>query len=153
MTVDQLRALIEAAAADLVERTDRPHPVTVVLPLEGATKVISLDGFPDDDEARHDALSVLAAREMVPANASCFGFISEATGPGGEDLLVAVYGARQRGGHVTAALVDDDGLGDFLPAEPLEPTAMPFLRPLQHAADTATPPSEGGTGGLPITSG
>ena len=153
MTLDQLHLLIEEAARGVVERTDRPHPVTVVLPLEGATKVITLDGFPDDDTARHDALSVLAARQMVPANAACFGFLAEATGPQGEDLLVAVYGARQRGGYVTAAVLDESGLGEFAPAEPLEPTAMPFLQPLQHAVDTASPPPSAGPaseGGLPI---
>jgi hypothetical protein len=153
VTLDQLRALVEEAARDLVERTGRPHPVTVVLPLEGATRVVQLDGFPDDDAARHDALSVLAARQMVPANAACFGFLAEASGPQGEDLLVAVYGARQRGGYVTAALIDAGGLGAFAPAEPLEPTAMPFLRPLQHAVDTAAPPDPAGGPGLPLLPG
>lgn len=148
MTLDQLQLLIEEAARNLVDRTDRPHPVTVVLPLEGSTKVITLDGFPDEDAARHDALSVLAARQMVPVNAACFGFLAEATGPQGQDLLVAVYGARQRGGFVTAAAIVGDALSDFAPAEPLEPTAMPFLQPLQHAVDTAAPPEQ--SGGLPI---
>jgi hypothetical protein len=148
VTLDQLHLLIEEAARNLVERTDRPHPVTVVLPLEGSTKVITLEGFPDQDDARHEALSVLAARQMVPANAACFGFLAEATGPDGEDLLLAVYGARQRGGYVTAAVIADGQLSDFTPAEPLEPTAMPFLQPLQHAVDTAAPPDQ--TGGLPI---
>jgi hypothetical protein len=139
VTLDELRILVEEAASALVERTDRPHPVTVVVPLPSATKVISLDGFPDDDADRHLALSALAAREMVPAGAPCFGFLAEATGAEGEDLLVIVYGARQRGALVTAAVLDEEGLGPFAPAEPLEPTAMPFIQPLQHAVDTAAP--------------
>lgn len=148
MTIDQLRLLMEEAAKGLVSRTERPHPVTVVIPLEGSTRVISLEGFPDDDVERKEALSILAARQMVPDNASCFGLLAEATGPHGEDLMVVTYGARQRGGFVVAAFIDDEGLGDFTQPESLEPTAMPFLQPLQHAADTAEPAS--GDGGLPI---
>ena len=82
MTVDQLMLLMEEAAKNLVERTDRPHPVTLVLPLEGSTKVTSLEGFPDDEDARKDAMSVFAATQMVPNNAACFGVLAEATGPG-----------------------------------------------------------------------
>ncbi|CAN5318734.1 hypothetical protein BH23ACT9_BH23ACT9_06040 [soil metagenome] len=152
MTIDQLRALMEEAARDLVDRTERPHPTTVVVPLPGSTRVLALEGFPDEDAARKQALSVVAAEHMVPDNAACFGFLAEATGPGGEDLLLVVYGARQRGSHLTAALMTDGGLGDFVPAEPLEATAMPFLQPLQHAADLA-PPAEGAgpdVPGLPI---
>lgn len=150
MTIDQLQALVEEAARDLVARTHRPHPVTVVVPLAGATRVLSLDGFPDDDDARKAALSVVAAQQMVPENAPCFGFLSEATGPGGEDLMVAVYGARQRGSHLTAARIEDGTLGEFAAAEPLEPSAMPFLQPLQHAADLATAEDPAGGQGLPI---
>ncbi|MEE8602276.1 hypothetical protein [Euzebya tangerina] len=153
MTIDQLRMLVEEAAKDLVARTERPHPVTVVLPLEESTKVVALEGFPDEDGARKDALSVLAARQMVPANAACFGFLAEADGPDGQDLLVVVYGARQRGAFLTAAVLDEPaGLGDFAEPEELEPSAMPFLQPLQHAADTAAPPTDAGPG-LPIVSG
>lgn len=155
MTVDQLRMLMQEAAKDLVGRTDRPHPVTVVIPSEESTKVISLEGFPDRDDDRKDALSLIAARQMVPRNAACYGFIAEATGPQGEDLLLVAYGARQRGGQLTAAVIGPQGLGDFAPAEELEPTAMPFLQPLQHAADTANPDAGGGPagGGLPIIAG
>lgn len=152
MTIDQLRALIQEAARDLVDRTERPHPVTVVVPLEGATRMVSIDGFPDDDAARHAVLSAFAADHMVPHNAPCFGLLAEATGPGGEDLLVVVYGARQRGSHLTAAVIEEGALGEFTPAEPLDPGAMPFVQPLQHAADLATAdagPPPGATG-LPI---
>jgi hypothetical protein len=30
-------------------------------------------------------------------------------------------------------------VGEFSPTEQLDAVALPFLRPLQHAADTATP--------------
>lgn len=151
MNIDQLRVLMEEAAANVTERHDRPLPVTVVLPLEGATRVTALDGFPDDDTERKDALSVFAAQHMVPANAACFGLLAEATGPDGEDLLVVVYGARRRGSHVIAAMFDEDGvLTEFTPSEPLENAAMPFVQPLQHAADMAEAPDDPAAGGLPI---
>ena len=158
MTVDQLRILVEQAAGEVVDRHGRPVPVTVVVPLEGSTKVLSLEAFPDDDADRKEALSVLAARQLAPANASCFGFLAEASAPqgavsGGADLLVVVYGARRRGAWVMAAvLTADSDLGEFGEPEVLEPTAMPFLQPLQHAVDLAEPPSQPGQGegGLPI---
>lgn len=149
MTLDQLKLLIGQAAEELAERHDRPLPVTIVVPLEGATRVVSLDAFPDTDGDRKEVLSVFAARHMVPDNAPCFGFLAEATGPDGQDLLVAVYGARRRGSYVMAASLQE-GLSDFTDAEPLEPTAMPYLQPLQHAVDTATSPEDGGAEGLPI---
>jgi hypothetical protein len=152
MTIDQLRALVEEAARDLVARTDRPHPVSIVVPLPDATRVVSLPDFPDDDHDRKQVLSAFAADHMVPAGASCFGFVGEASGPEGEDLLLIVYGARQRGSHLTAALLDADGPGVFAPSEPLEPTAMPFLQPLQHAADLAEATDPAGGEGLPIIS-
>ena len=124
MTLDQLRMLVQKAAEDLVERTERPHPVTVVIPLAGSTQIVGLEAFPDDDADREEVLSVVAARRMVPENASCFGFLAEADGPDGEDLVVVAYGARQRGGFLTAAVLDADGrVGEWVPAEPLEPTA------------------------------
>ena len=151
MNIDQLRVLMEEAAANVTERHDRPLPVTVVLPLEGATRVTALDGFPDDDTERKDALSVFAAQHMVPANAACFGLLAEATGPDGEDLMVVVYGARRRGSHVIAAMFDEDGvLTEFTPSEPLEKTAIPSVHPLQHAADIADAPDDPAAGGLPI---
>lgn len=150
MTLDQLRLLVQEAAAEIANRHDRPLPVTVVLPLEGSTKVLSLDAFPDDDADRKEALSVLAANHMVPANAACFGLLAEATGPDGEDLYLAVYGARRRGALLTAATIGDEGLSEFLDPEPLDPTALPFVQPLQHAADMAEAPDDPASGGLPI---
>lgn len=138
MTLDELRALCEEAARDLVARTGRPHPPTAVLPLPDATKVTTLEGFPEDDVTRHDALSRFAADEMVPRQAPCFGFLAEAVVDDVDVLLVA-YGARGHGTHLMAApLTEGGGLGEFTAPEPLDPAALPFLRPLQHAADTAT---------------
>lgn len=150
MTLDQLKLLVEEAAKEVAARNERPYPVTVVLPLEGSTKVMSLDAFPDDDAERKAAMSVLAARHMVPNNAACFGLIAEATGSDGEDLLLVVYGARRRGGLLTAAVIGPDGLSDFVDPEPLEATALPFVQPLQHAADMAEAPDDPAAGGLPI---
>lgn len=152
MTLEQLQLLVQEAAHQLVGRTERPHPVTVVLPLAGSTRVLSLETFPDDDTDRHELLSRFAAEKMVPVNASCFGLLAEAEAAEGGDLLLVVYGARRRGSFVTAAPLAEDGtLGEFVPAEPLEPTALPFVRPLQHAADLAEADRDDAGGGLPIT--
>lgn len=154
MTIDQLRLLIEEAAREVLVRHGRPAPVTVVLPLEGSTKVLSLEAFPDEDADRKAALSVLAAKQMVPANAACFGFLAEAEDPDGQELLLAIYGARRRGAFVMAATVAEDGsLSEFTEAEPLEPTALPFIQPLQHAADMSEAPDDPSAGGLPIIQG
>lgn len=150
MTLDQLLLVVEEAALHLVRHGTRPYPFTVVVPLEGSTKVMSIAGFPDDDAERSEALSVFAARHLVPANAACFGALAEAIGPRGEDLLMAAYGARRRGSFVTAATLGQGGLGEFATPEPLDPAAMPFLRPLQHAVDLAEQPSTPPGGGLPI---
>lgn len=149
MTVDQLLLVVQEAARNLIQRTTRPYPVALVVPLPGSTKVTSLDGFPDDDDERTDVMSVFAARHLIPDNAACFGMVAEATGADGQDVLVVVYGARRRGSFVTAAMIEQDGLGEFAEPEPLEPTAMPFIQPLQHAVDMAEPASDPG-GGLPI---
>lgn len=175
MTLDQLLLVVQEAALNLTERAARPYPVTVVVPLPGSTRVMSLEGFPDGDDERTDVLSVFAATHLVPDNAACFGVLAEATGSDGQDLLVAVYGARRRGSFVTAAIISADALGqsgrgegalgegalgefalgefalgEFAEPEPLEPTAMPFIQPLQHAVDMAEPPSDTSQGGLPI---
>jgi hypothetical protein len=74
-------------------------------------------------------------------------------------VLVA-YGARRHAPELTAAHFDADGsLDAFVRAEPLDPTALPFLHPLQHAVD-ALPgvgdafadldPKRSGGGGLPV---
>ena len=149
MTFDELAGLCKEAARDLAERQDRPLPAAVVVPAPDATAVTVLPDFPDDDMARFDLLSRFAADRMVPANAPAYGFMAEATldtDEGPADVLLVVYGARRTRPHITAAPLGDEGPGDFLPAEPLDPTAMPFLTPLQHAADGADPPDV--TGGV-----
>jgi hypothetical protein len=147
MTLDELRQLCQEAARDLVARHDPPLPAAVVLPLPSQTHVTTLDGFPDDDEQRFTALSHFAADRMVPASAPCFGFVAEAelaADDGPVDVVVVAYGARQRGTWVTAAPLDAGRVGEFSASEQLDPAALPFLRPLQHAADLASTPGEGG---------
>lgn len=170
MTIDELEALVREAAADHVARTARPVTPAVVLPGPSATTVTALDGFPDDDRARFDYLSRLAAERIRPAGVPCYGFIAEATLDTGapskdfvskdvpskdvvsEDVVVVVYGARRHRPRIMAApFVDRGGVGDetldaFTDSEALDPTAMPFLSPLQHAVDAAEPPDV--TGGV-----
>jgi len=145
MTIDELRTLCQEAARDLAERSGRPVPAAVVLPLAERTQIATLEDFPADDQARHQVLSHFAADRMVPAGAPCYGFIAEAELASADDpvdVVLVVFGARQRGAWITAAEVDDRTLGPFGEAEQLDPTALPFLQPLQHAADLA---SGGGT--------
>jgi hypothetical protein len=152
MTVDELRTLCQEAARDLVTRHERPVPAAVVIPLPDRTQVTTLADFPADDQARFQAMSHFAADRMVPAGAPCYGFIAEAELAADSesiDVVMVVFGARQRGAWVTAAPVEDDVLGPFSDAEQLDATAMPFLQPLQHAADLA----QGGTGDVLGTSG
>lgn len=140
MTIDQLREVCQEAARNLAARGD--VPVSVVLPLPDATKVITLDAFPEHDDERRAVLSVFAADEVVPRGAPCFGFVAEAR-VGTDDVVVVAYGARRRVGQVTAAVRTSEGLGDFGPAEEIAPGALSFLQPLQHAVDTA-PVDDGG---------
>lgn len=142
MTVDELRLLCQTAARDLCARHGRPVPTAVIVPAPDRTNVTTLSGFPDEDEARHLALSRFAADRMVPANAPCFGFVSEAElgdADTSHDVLVVAYGATRRGTWITAAPLGDADIGEFGDPEPLDPAALPFLQPLQHAADLATP--------------
>jgi hypothetical protein len=155
VTFEQLAALCQEAAADLVARQARPLPATVVLPLAEATRVTSLPQLPEADPDRFDLLARFAADVVRPAEAPCYGFLAEASlDAGGEpvDVLVCVYGARKRGAMVTAAPLDDTGLGEWGEPEPLDPTAMPFLAPLQHAVDAAAPPAPPSSS-LPIFNG
>jgi hypothetical protein len=138
--IEELDAVCRAAARDLVTREARPLPPAVILPLPQATRVTTFPDFPDDDPARFDLLASFAAEVMRPANAPAYGFVAEgsADGEGGPvDVAVVVYGARRHRAAVTAAPFVDDALGEFTPAEELDPTAFPFLAPLQHAADAA----------------
>ena len=150
MNLAELETVVADAARDLVAREARPVPTTVVLPLPDATRITSLPDFPDDDAERHDLLAAFARDRMRPENAPCFGFVAEAAveaegGPA--DVLVVVVGARHQRGRVTVAPLTGDGLGLFVPSEEVDPTAFPFLAPLQHAADAATPPDVTGVMG------
>jgi hypothetical protein len=151
---EELRYVCQEAALDLVRSEGRPLPVTVVLPGRERTRLVKLPAFPDDDEERHGLLAQFAADEVVAGQVPCWGFVSEAV-VAGQDAVVVVFGARKHAPHVTAALFGDDGdLVEFVPSEELDPTAMPFLHPLQHAVDALPaleqPPTPGGEGGLPI---
>lgn len=140
MTIDELRTLCQEAARDLTDRHGRPVPAAVVLPLPERTQVSTLEDFPTQDQERFQALSHFAADRMVPSGAPCYGFIAEAelaSDAEAVDVVMVVFGARQRGAWVTAAVIDDDALGPFSEAEQLDAAALPFLQPLQHAADLA----------------
>lgn len=153
MRLDELEAVCREAARGVVEREGRPVPATVVLPLPDTNKVTTFPDFPVDDAARTALLERFAADAVRPANASCFGFLAEATVDAGDgapvDVVVVAYSARQRHAHVTAAPLDVDGVGAFTSAEELDPAAMPFLAPLQAAVDAAGPPDA--FGGAPST--
>jgi hypothetical protein len=149
VNIDQLAQVCRDAARDLARRAPRPLPATVVLPQPNATRVTALPDFPDDDAERRHLLEYFAADVMRPANAPCYGFLAEASladGSGSVDVVVCAYGARGRGAYVTAAALETGGpgepphdLGPFSDPEPLDPDALPFLCPLQKAADAAAP--------------
>jgi hypothetical protein len=134
MQFDELRFLVQQAALDLVGR-GRPVTPTVVLPGPTRTLLLGLPDLPDEDEARHAVLLAVAATRVTAAGVPCWGFVAEADVAGSDGVLVA-YGARRHAPELTAARFDaDDVLDAFLPAEALDPTALPFLHPLQHAVD------------------
>ncbi len=147
MTLDELRTLCQEAARELSAREGHPLPAAVIVPLPDRTGVATLPDFPASDEDRFQVLSHFAADRMVPAGAPCFGFVAEAAlEAGGDeaiDVVLVAYGARQRGTWVTAAPLQDGVMGEFGDPEQLDAAALPFLRPLQHAADLATADADG----------
>ena len=150
MRIEELELVCQEAARNLAQREERPIPATVVLPLPEATKVTSLPDWPDDDAERLELLERFVADVARPANAPCYGFVAEGlVDVEGEpvDVVVVTYGARGQHPRVTAAPLAADGVGAFTDAEPLDPVAFPFLAPLQHAVNAATPPDA--FGGLP----
>lgn len=155
MQFEELRFICLEAAVDLARNRARPLPVTLVLPGSERTRLLTLPDFPVEDEARHAYLSEVARSEVADAAVPCWGFIAEAE-IDGEDTVVVVFGARRHAPHLTASRVAADGhLEEFVPSEELDPTAMPFLHPLQHAVDSLssepdTGPGPGGAAGLPI---
>lgn len=135
MQFEELRFVCQEAATDLAHKHDRPLPPTVVLPGPERTRLLKLPRLPDDDEARHAVLGQLAEDEIMTRAIPCWGFIAEADA-GGEDVLLVVFGARRHPPHLTASRFADNGtLEGFVPSEELDPTALPFLHPLQHAVD------------------
>lgn len=144
MRLDELEALCREAARGVAAREGRPLPATVVLPLPDTTRVTALPDFPPDDAGRTALLARFADEVVRPANASCFGFLAEATVDAGDgsaiDVVVVAYSARRHHPHLTAAPLTDEGVGSFADTEELAPTAMPFLAPLQEAVDAAGPP-------------
>lgn len=142
MRMDELEVVCREAAADLAEREGRlgSVPAAVVLPLASATRVVKLADFPETDGSRFALLSRFAEEEMRPVNASCYGFVAEAVTGDGADIVVVVFGARGHHPRILAAPASGGALGEWTPSEDLAPGAMPFLAPLQHAADAARPP-------------
>lgn len=142
MRLDELEVVCREAAANHVAREhgSEPLPAAVVLPLAQATRVVGLEEFPETDGGRFALLSRFAEEEMRPSNASCYGFVAEAVTAEGADVVVVVFGARGHHPRIVAAPVSGETLGEWTAAEDLAPSAMPFLAPLQHAADAALPP-------------
>ena len=158
MQFEELRFVCQEAAADLVGSRGRPLPPTVVLPGPERTQLLTLPELPDDDEARHAVLAQLAADHVTAGGVPCWGFVAEAE-VGDDDAVVVVFGARRHAPHLTASRFDEDGgLEGFVPDEQLDPTALPFLHPLQHAVDAlpaagdvfAAVDPKRGTPGLPL---
>lgn len=143
MRIEELEVVAKQAAIDLLAREGRPLPAAVVVPLPEATRVTTLPDFPDDDGERFDLLSRYATDVLLPANAPAFAFLGEAVlavDGGPADVVVVVYAARGHAARITAAPFEAAELGEFAPAEDLDPSALPFLAPLQHAVEAARPP-------------
>lgn len=135
MQFEELRFVCQQAAMDLVREKGRPVPPTVVLPGPDRTRLLTLPDLPSDDELRHTVVAQLAHDHVTGEQVPCWGFVSEAEASG-EDVVVVVYGARRHAPEITASRFGEEGdLEEFVPAEPLDPTALPFLHPLQHAVD------------------
>lgn len=162
MQFEELRFVCQEAAADVLRSRGRPLPATVVLPRSERTRLLTLPDFPEDDEARHTVIAQVALDHVTAEQIPAWGFIAEADVQG-DDAVVVVFGARRHSPHITASGFTPDGeLEEFVPDEPLDPTALPFLHPLQHAVDAlsgvgdvlgGTDPGRddpGSTGGLPL---
>ncbi|GGI08300.1 hypothetical protein [Egicoccus halophilus] len=150
MQFEELRYVCQEAAIEVVRSNDRPIPPTVVLPGPQRTQLVALPDFPEDDEVRHALLAQFAADRMTPEAIPAWGFVAEAD-VNGADAVITVFGARRHAPHITASrFTEEGGLEAFVPSEELDPTALPFLHPLQHAVDAlpAQPPAgPGGPGG------
>ncbi|MEX2324913.1 MAG: hypothetical protein WD576_04120 [Nitriliruptoraceae bacterium] len=146
MQFDELRFVCQQAAINVVTSRGQPIPATVVLPGPERTRLVTLPQFPNDDEQRHLVIAQLAADHITADRVPCWGFIAEAQAAD-TDIAVVVYGARRHQPKLTAATFTSAGqLAEFLPEEDLDPTAMPFLHPLQHAVDALPAIIEGNDG-------
>lgn len=145
MKFSDLRFVCEEAAKDVVAQGERPVPPTVVLPGPDRTRLLKLPAFPEDDEARHQYMAQFALDQITEGQVPCWGFLVEAE-VGGRDAVAIVYGARQHAPEISAAPLEGHELGEFVPGEELDPTAMPFLHPLQHAVDALPATEEDGPG-------
>ncbi|MBY5163907.1 hypothetical protein [Salsipaludibacter albus] len=151
MQFEDLRKLCIAAAMELAGREERPIPPTMLVPGGERTQLLTLAGFPEEDEARHAYLATFAKEQLEANRVPAWGFLAEGE-VGDADAIVAVYGARKKHPRITAAPLADDGVGDFVEAEELDPTAMPFLHPLQHVVDALpAEPADRPEGPGPIT--
>lgn len=135
MQFEELRFVCQEAALDLVSQKGRPVPPTVVLPGPDRTRLLTLPDLPPEDEDRHTILAQLAHDHVTADRVPCWGFVAEAEVEQ-QDVLVVAYGARRHAPEITASpFTAEDDLEGFVPAEPLDPAALPFLHPLQHAVD------------------
>lgn len=135
MQFEELRFVCQEAALQLLRDHGRPVPPTIVLPGPERTQLLGLPELPEDDEQRHAVIAELAHDRITAARVPCWGFVAEAD-VSGRDAVVVVFGARRHAPHITAAPFGDEGeLEPFAPSEELDPTALPFLHPLQHAVD------------------
>ncbi|MPZ72950.1 MAG: hypothetical protein GEU74_06910 [Nitriliruptorales bacterium] len=142
--MEELELVCQEAARNLVQRAELPLPTSVVLPLPDRTRVTSLEQWPAGDDDREALLDRFVHDVVRPANAPCYGLVAEAVAADEQDqpvdVVVVVFGARRNHPRITAAPLQQGQVGEFIPSEPLEPAAMPFVRVLQHAVDEATPP-------------
>lgn len=140
MRFEELAFVCQEAARDLVAHESRPLPVVVVLPGPQATRLVRIPDWPDDESARFALLSALARDEILATSTPAYGFLAEAEIGAAEDVLLVVYGAHNLRPQVTAAPLADGELGEFMEPEPLDPDALAFLHPLQHAVDAVREP-------------
>jgi hypothetical protein len=145
---EELAYVCEEAARDLLDRHGRPLPPTVVLPAAEATRLISIPDLPDDDRSRLAALEALARAEMRPNARPAWGFVAEAELADGTDVALVAFGAHSLPPRVSAApFLPDGGLDEFAADEALDDWALPFLSPLQRAAEGCdSPPGTPGSG-------
>lgn len=155
MQFAELRYVCQEAAVDLVTKHDRPLPPTVVLPEPQRTRLLTIPRFPPGDEARHEIMAAIAQDELTAKQIPAWGFVAEAE-IDDEDAVVVAFGARRHNPHITASRFGPEGgLVEFVPDEELDPTALPYLHPLQHAVDALPameePPGPiDDDGGLPL---